>query len=211
MKMATQTCYPNGDGTIQRTGSQGFYKGEGEDTDYAAGGPYWDWLNETIADDSGTWIAWAVENIEIGCGLSFTIPTFEGPSNAIINSVTVYFRGHPGQSGGTAVVPSGTGNVFNLGVYYSGIEYTTSKTFIGTTDWITFSHTFTTKQNGSAWAVADFPLQPMFSYGRYWFTNDKDYKINDNAQNLTSQIYLVIDYTIPSVSASSNAGILLYL
>lgn len=196
--MPIQTCYPTSDGTVQRTGSQGFYTGYGESTDYVAGPPYWSFLEETPADDSGTWIAWAVEDAVVGCALSFGIPAFAGPSNSIINSITVYFRGHPGQSGGAFVTPSGDGNVFNLGIYYGSTELTVSKTFIGATGWTTFSHTFTTKSGGSAWTVADFPIQPMFSYGRYWVTSDKEYTKNDNAQNLTSQIYLTINYTVPS-------------
>jgi hypothetical protein len=201
--MPIQTCYPIADGTVQRTGSQGFYVGAGESTDYVAGPPYWSSLDETPADDSGTWVAWAVENGNGGCALSFVIPAFAGTSDSTINSVTVYFRGHPGQSGGSFVTPSGTGNVFNIGVYYGGIELVVSKTFIGTTGWTTFSNTFTTKSGGAAWTTADFPLQPMFSYGRYWFTSDKNYTANDNAQNLTSQIYLAIDYTLPPGGSGS--------
>lgn len=201
--MPIQTCYPTADGTVQRTGSQGFYTGYGETTDYVAGPPYWSFLEETPADDSGTWVAWAVQNdANIGCALSFVIPEFVGPSNSIIEYVKVYFRGHPGQSGVSFVTPSGTGNNFNLGVYYKGIEYTQSQTFLGTTGWTTFSATFTTNQSGNPWTTADFPLQPMFSYGRYWFTSDKSNTVNDNAQNLTSQIYLEISYKLPNYASS---------
>lgn len=202
-KMTIQTCYPTGDGTIQRTGSQGFYTGYGESTEYRDGPPYWSFIEETTSDDSGTWIAWAVTNDSEGCALSFTVPAFVGGSNTIIDYIDVYFRGYPGQSGGSFVTPSGDGNIFNIGLYYNGIEHVVSKTFIDTTGWTTFSNRFTTNQAGNPWTLSDFPIQPMFSYGRYWFTAEKGHIINDNAQNLTSQIYCSISYTIGTTSPAA--------
>ena len=211
--MPIQICKVTGDGVIQRTGVEGFYKGTGETTESTPGSPYWtqvvDWESEGQSDGTlEKWLAWAVENdANIGCGLSFTVEPFEGNINSVIEYIKVIFLGFGGQSGGSYVAPSGDGNNFNIGVYYDGIEYTQPVTFIGKTDSdedAVFTAIFSTKQDGTPWTPSDFPIEIMFSYGRYWTTADKSYTINDNAQNITFYMRLEIVYDEDLNSSASS-------
>ena len=202
--MPTVLLKPIADGTVQRTGSEGFYRGEGESTDYKSGPPYYPYVNEYPPDDSDTWLAWAVENDgTVGCGLSFIIDDISDQIGSI-NHVKVIFRAHPGQDSGNEVDPEGEGNIFNIGVYYNGIEYVSTRDFRDpkVTTWTTYTHTFTTKQDDTPWLPSDFPLEPMLSYGRYWTTEDKDNPINDNAHNMFTAIYLEISYEEPGGGSS---------